>query len=103
MVRYELFELRVRLSAVISFDDLEALRSIGMNTGRYGTVSYDDKNIEHPRSQEIAEACFFLGADGIIVPSARHECQNLVVFCDQDTEMGIEIVRGHGPIDWAEA
>ena len=27
---------------------------------------------QYPRSQEIAEACAFLGADGILVPSARH-------------------------------
>lgn len=99
-VRYELFELRVRLSAVISFDDLEALRSVGMDTVGYGMVSYDAKQTEYPASQQIAEACFFLGADGILVPSARHECRNLIVFCDQDTEMKIELARSHGLIDW---
>ena len=101
-IRYELFELRVRLSAVISFNDLEALRSIGMDTGGYGTVSYDSKEIEYPASQQIAEACFFLGADGILVPSARHVCQNLIVFCEQDTEMKIELVRSHGLIGWTK-
>lgn len=101
-VRYELFELRVRLSAVITFDDLEALQSIGMNTSSYGKVLYFDKEIEYPRSQEIAEACFFLGADGILVPSARHECRNLVVFCEQDKEMEIEVVRSHGLVDWTK-
>ena len=101
-VRYELFELRVRLSAVISFNDFDALQSIGLDTGSYGKVSYDAKEIEYPTSQQIAEASFFLGADGILVPSARHECQNLIVFCEQDTQMKIELVRSHGLIDWTK-
>lgn len=100
-VRYELFELRVKLSAIISFLGLAALQSIGMDTSSYGAVSYDNKEVEYPRSQQIAEACFFLGADGILVPSARYECQNLIIFCEQDTYMEIELVRSHGPIDWA--
>ena len=101
-VRYELFELHVRLAAVISFNGLEALQSIGMDSSGYGMASYVDKEIEYPRSQEIAEACFFLGADGILVPSARHECQNRIVFCEQDTEMEIKVIRSHGLIDWTE-
>ena len=101
-VRYELFELHVRLAAVISFNDLQALQSIGMNSSGYGMVSYVDKAIEYPKSQEIAEACFFMGADGILVPSARHECQNMIVFCEQDTEKEIELIRSHGLIDWTE-
>jgi RES domain-containing protein len=101
-VRYELFELYVRLAAVISFDDLQALQSIGMNMSGYGMASYVDKGIEYPNSQEIAEACFFMGADGILVPSARHECQNLIVFCEQDTEKEIELIRSHGLIDWTK-
>ena len=101
-VRYELFELRVRLSAVMSFNDLEALQSIGMNTSGYGKASYVDKETEYPRSQEVAEACFFLGADGILVPSARSKCRNLVVFCEQDKQMEIEVVRRHGLVDWTK-
>ena len=99
-VRYELFELRVRLFAVMIFNDLEALRSIGMSTSGYGLASYADKESEYPRSQEVAEACFFLGADGILVPSARHDSRNLIVFCEQDTNLQIEVVRSHGLIDW---
>jgi len=64
-VRYEVFELHVRLEAVISFKDIEALQSIGMNASGYGLASYVDKEMEYPRSQEIAEACFFMGANGI--------------------------------------
>lgn len=99
-IRYELFELRVELGAVISFPDLEALQSIGLKTQGYGLASYMDREAEYPRSQEVAEACFFLGAGGIIVPNARHPSQNLIVFCEQNVPKEIEIVRDHGLLDW---
>lgn len=99
-VRYELFELHVQLTSVISFNDQDALRSIGMDTSGYGAASYTDKELEYPRSQNIAEACFFLGADGILAPSARYDGLNLIVFCEQDTEIKIEVVASHGLINW---
>ena len=102
LVRYEMFELFAELTAVISLDSLESLQAVGMNTNNYGKASHADRVIEYPRSQEIAEACFFLGADGILVPSARHASRNLVIFCEQEKPMKIELVRSHGFIDWAE-
>lgn len=100
-VKYELFELQASLSRVISFPDLEALQSVGLNITGYGLASYADRQTEYPRSQEVAEACFFLGADGILVPNARHESQNLIVFCEQTADMEINIVRSHGLLDLA--
>ena len=54
-VRYELYELRVSLEAVMRFPDLEALSTAGLETGRYGRLSYRELQREYPRSQEIAE------------------------------------------------
>ncbi len=99
-IRYELFELRAQLSNVILFSDLEGLQSVGMVTAGFGLASYADKDVEYPRTQQIAEACFFMGADGIRVPNARHKSLNLIVFCEQDTQMDLEIVRNHGVVDW---
>lgn len=100
-VHYELFEIRVSLEAVVMFDNLEALGAIGLDISRYGQLSYFEREQEYPRSQEIAEACSFLGADGILVPSARNlSSNNLVVFCDQDTRIEKEIVRNHGVIEF---
>ena len=50
--------------------------------------------------QEIAEACTFLGADGLLVPSAReNQSRNPIVFCEQETRIVKEIVRNHGVVD----
>ena len=70
-----------------------------METARYGRLSYLERQRETPRSQEIAEACAFLGADGLLVPSAREPASNnLIVFCEQETRIETEIVRNHGAI-----
>lgn len=98
-VRYELYELRVSLEAVVRFPDMAALSAAGLDTGRYGRLSYRELQREYPRSQEIAEACAFLGADGLRVPSARESSSyNLIVFCEQETRIEREVVRKHGLI-----
>jgi len=100
-VRYELFELRVSLEAAMVFDGLDQLAALGLNISGYGQLSYIEREQEYPRSQEIAEACMFLGADGILVPSARdHASNNLVIFCDQETRIVKEVVRNHGIVDF---
>ena len=100
-VRYELFELRVSLEAAMVFDGLDQLAALGLNISGYGQLSYIEREQEYPRSQEIAEACMFLGADGILVPSARDQASNnLVMFCDQETRIVKEVVRNHGIVDF---
>jgi RES domain-containing protein len=100
-IRYELFELRISLQAAMVFDSVDNLAALGLEAARYGQLSYLERVQEYPRSQEIAEACSFLGADGILVPSARDpRSKNLVVFCDQDTRIEKEVVQNHGFISF---
>ncbi len=95
--RYEMFELSVSLEAVIRLDSLDMLAQIGMDTSIFARMSYAEKHVEYPASQQIAEACFFLGADGVIVPSARLEGgANLIVFCEQRPRPSISTKFGHG-------
>ena len=96
-VYYELFELRISLQAVVRFPDLDSLASIGFDVGSFGQLSYVEREREYPRSQEIAEVCAFLGAGGLLVPSARDKSsRNLIVFCEQDRPIAMEVVANHG-------
>ena len=98
-IHYELFELTVSLEAVMRFPDLEALSSTGLDVAVYGQLSHLERPKEYPRSQEVAEACAFLGADGLLVPSAREkQSHNLIVFCEQQTQIVKEIAQSHGVI-----
>lgn len=101
-VRYEMFELAVSLGAVMRFAGLEALAAVGLRVAGCGRLSYLEREQEYPRSQQIAEACAFLGADGLRVPSARDVTQgNLIVFCEQPTVVETRVVRRHGPVELA--
>ena len=101
MVRYEIFELRVSLKAVVRFPNLDSLESMGFDVGSFGQLSYVERDRESPRSQEIAEACAFLGADGLLIPSAREVLSNnLIVFCEQEYPIDIEVISNHGYLDF---
>jgi RES domain-containing protein len=53
-------------------------------------------------SQKIGSAANFLGFDGLIVPSARWQCNNLVLY-EKNHDLGsrLEVLEKH-PFDWAE-
>ena len=100
-VAYVLNELSVSLNAVMHFPDLDALAGVSMPIEPYGEMSHAARDREYPRCQEIAEACAFLGADGLRVPSARNRMRgNLIVFCEQSTDIEKTIVRNHGQVDF---
>ena len=99
LVKYKLYELEVRLDRALQLLDLPALQSLGLNTATYGRLSYERASEEYPRTQEIGEVAHFLDFDGLIVPSARHDCPNLVLFCDR-VNMLVELKEDHGLIDW---
>lgn len=49
------------------------LESLGVDWKRYGEAEYD-------RTQQIGAAIDFLGYDGLVAPSARWNCENLMLF-----------------------
>jgi RES domain-containing protein len=100
-LRYRLYELTVELSAALALPALSDLAAIGLDTSRYGQISYAERAQEYPRTQEIGETAHFLDCDGLIVPSARWPCTNLVLFCDRLGPEAIEVVAEHNVVDWA--
>ena len=70
--------------------------------GLYATprLSYLEREQEHPRPQEVAEACAFLGTDGLRAPNVRDSTQsNPIVFCEQPTVVDKRVVKNHGSVD----
>lgn len=91
-MRHDLFELAVIAHQTLVLADMEQLKRLGVDDGRYRELLYS-------RTQEIGAAAAFLGFDGLIVPSARWNCQNIVLFLDA---IHIEEVRTVSvqPVDW---
>ena len=99
-VAYRMYALDLALERALRFLDLEALAEVGLDTSHFGRLSYVQKNDEYPRTQEIAEVAHFLDFDGLIVPSARSQAHNAVIFCDKVPGLHASPVVDHGLIDW---
>src|SRR5262249_21307951 len=75
-ISWSVNKLKITAFQTLSLADLGVLAKLGVNTDRY-------RDREYQRTQEIADAAHFLGFDGLIAPSARWECSNLVLFTDR--------------------
>jgi len=92
-VRFVAHELKVAATANLVIADVAALGAYGVDAATYGARDYK-------RSQEIGDAAFFLGFDGLRAPSARGPFQNLVLFTERFAPEQIEPARAE-PLDWA--
>lgn len=91
-MRHDLFELAVKARQTLVLADMAQLKALGVEDSRYREMLYD-------RTQEIGAAAAFLGFDGLIVPSARWACQNIVLFLDAINLEEIRTVSSE-PVDW---
>ena len=91
-IRSVLHRISVRTQQTLRIADLAALKVLGVPIDNYGGLSYE-------RTQEIGDAAAFLGFDGILAPSARWSCQNLVIFTERFTPADLSVVSSE-PIDW---
>jgi hypothetical protein len=68
------------------------LEALGVEMDRYGERDY-------ARTQEIGAAAAELGIDGLIAPSARWPCDNLMVFTNNHHGESLEVV-GSEEVEW---
>lgn len=101
-VRYGLHRLTISLSACVRIQSLDVLAGLGLRSSVFGQLAYSERQIEYPRTQEIAEAAHFHGRDGLLTPSARSLHPNLVVFCGPAGPDAVEPTEDHGMVDWQE-
>lgn len=95
---YLLHELEVVLRSVLDVSTSDALRELGINLEKFGRLPYLSHRQEYVRSQEIAAASHFLDFDGMLVPSARSDTPNLVIFCDKVPPDSIEHTNQLDPV-----
>jgi RES domain-containing protein len=99
-VRFHLYELRVELDSLLDLSSRENVEGLGVDLTRFGSLVYGQHKTEYARSQQIGEAARFLDFDGLMVPSARHDCANVVLFCEKIPPDRVSVIKDHGPIDW---
>jgi hypothetical protein len=91
-LRSSLHRIGVRTQRTLKFADLEAVQGLGVSAETYTSLSYE-------RTQDIGDAAAFLGFDGILAPSARWRCHNLIIFCDRFTPADLTILHSEH-VDW---
>jgi hypothetical protein len=93
-IRSVLHRIAIRTKRTLRLADLAAIEALGISAETYAGLSY-------ARSQEIGDAAAFLGFDGILAPSARWPCQNLVVFTERFSPAELTVVESE-PVNWAD-
>ena len=69
------------------------LLSLDVEVGRYPETNYE-------RKQSIGSAVSFLEFDGLLVPCARWDCENFVLFADNQSESNrLELIASEAK-DW---
>ena len=107
-IKYNLHELQVRIDGFLDLTDKSFLASLGVDPATYGKLPYLKREGEYETCQKIGEAAHFLGSEdpddpsAILVPNARYEGNNMVVFGDYVSFEAIKHVKDHGLIDWAK-
>lgn len=97
---YRLYELKYAADNLLDLTDPDILASVGIDMSVFGKLGYGNRSLEYQQSQAIGEAANYLGFDGIIVPNARWDTTNIVVFCDQSTAELADDSHDGKIIDW---
>jgi RES domain-containing protein len=91
-VAHEIHNIRVATENTLRFLDVGALEAFGVDPARYGGFDY-------AACQALAVAAHFMEYDGLLVPGARHDSHNLVLFMDRAAAASLEL-QASEPVDW---
>jgi hypothetical protein len=89
-IEHEIHVIEVQAERTLRFANTANLAPLGVDIARYRTFEYG-------ATQAIASAAHFLEFDGLIVPNARFDCANLVIFVERAP--GLALIESQ-PVDW---
>ncbi len=90
---HDIHRLEASTGRTLRFMDVTELEQLGVDPARWPGFDYE-------ATRAIAAAAYFLEFDGLIVPSARAACANLVVFLANLTADRTLLVRESRAVDW---
>jgi len=95
LIQHQIHVLAVRAERTLRLLDMRELAILGVDISRYETFEYG-------ATQAIAAAAHFLEFDGMLVPSARFACSNLVLFADRVSHTGHLQLVSSEDVDWPD-
>jgi RES domain-containing protein len=102
--RYRLNGLAIVLQRALRLLEMKKLAAMGVPMNLYNARSFEKIEREvYPKAQDIRAAAHFLEFDGLLVPSARHEGTNVVLFLDRIGPASLPRLESSEPepVDWA--
>jgi RES domain-containing protein len=95
-LRYDAHRISVKANKMLRFADISSLAVLGVDITRYTSRDY-------VQTQAIADAAYFLEYDGLIAPSARWNCMNVMLFNEHISghSISLECLQTE-PVDWAQ-
>ena len=99
-ISYELYELNISLKQILRLIPVDALAPFGVDVPSYGRMPYVNRQAEYAATQVVGEVAYFLDCDGVLVPGARHDSNNVVMFCGHTAPTSVEVVKSHGRVEW---
>jgi hypothetical protein len=92
--RWFLHRMIAQCRRVLRISDLSLLGKLGVDMSGLRSRDYS-------KTQEIADAAFFLDFDAMLVPSVRWSCLNFVLFTDKLSPSDLMLQASEpDPIDW---
>ncbi len=95
LIQHQIHVLAVQAERTLRLVDMHELGNLGVDISRYETLEYG-------ATQAIAAAAHFLEFDGMLVPSARFACSNLVLFTDRIAHTGHLQLVSSEDVDWLD-
>jgi hypothetical protein len=95
LIQHQIHVLAVRAERTLRLIEMRELANLGVDISRY-------ESFEYGATQAIAAAAHFLEFDGMLVPSARFACSNLVLFTDRVSHTGHLQLVSSEDVDWAD-
>jgi hypothetical protein len=95
LIQHQIHILAVQAERTLRLVDMRELAGLGVDISRYETFEYG-------ATQAIAAAAHFLEFDGMLVPSARLACLNLVLFIDRVSQTGRLQLVSSEDVDWSD-
>jgi len=89
-IEHEIHTIQAEAKRTLRFANTAGLGPLGVDVARYRSFDYE-------ATQAIAAAACFLEFDGLVVPNARFDCANLVLFIERVPALSLIETQ---PIDW---
>lgn len=86
-------QLNIRAERILIFNEVSDMASLGIDEEAFRKGGYE-------RSREIGAAARFLDMEGLVVPSARWPCNNLVLFLDRISDRDSLEIMETRDINW---